>query len=577
MNQIVNKIKPTPAKEHKIFRRDISLFLVGVAVLVLLNLVAQRYFFRVDLTEENRYSISDATKNLLRNVERPVHVTVYLEGDLPVRIKLLQKSIRETLAEFQVYAGSNLTYRFVDPLKATSNEDRKDFFLELNELGIQQTNLFGEEDGKRIQKVTFPGAVVRYNNQEAGVLFLKGDPAASFEETVNQSIESIEYELATAIRKLAVAEKKKIGLIQGQGELQAKDIAGLTDALSEFYEVYEVNLPEKQNIPPYDVLLICKPTETFSKEDKYKLDQYIMQGGKVMLFMDPLAIDMDSLDAGNSFAFPRDINLDDQLFRYGVRINKNLVQDIKSGDYPIVVGNIGEQPQIVPLQWPFFPIVNSYSSHPIVKNMDAIYLRFISDIDTVQAEGVKKTPLIFTSQYSRVLSTPVIVNLEELRQAPDPAYFRSGPQAVAYLLEGTFTSVFKNRVLPDMANPDAFVDKSIPTKMVVVSDGDLIRNDINPRTGNPFPLGYDPFTEKMFANQDFVINALSYLMDEEGIILARAKEIQIRPLDQVQVKNQGTLWQMVNLVLPVLLLGIFGVVKYYVRKRKYTRFPTKNS
>lgn len=577
MNKIASKIKSTPVKEHNVFRHDISLFLVGLVVLILLNIVAQRYFFRIDLTEENRYSISDATKNLLWDLERPVHVTVYLEGELPAGFKRLQKSVRETLEEFQVYAGSNFTYRFVDPLQATSDENRKDFFLELNALGIQQTNLFDEEDGKRIQKVTFPGAVVRYHNQEAGVMLLKGNRTASAEETLNQSIESIEYELATAIRKLAVAEKKKVGLIKGHGELQAKDIAGLTDALSEFYEVYEVNLPEKQNIPPYDALLICKPTEAFSKEDKYKLDQYIMQGGKVMLFMDPLAIDMDSLDAGNSFAFPRDINLDDQLFRYGLRINKNLVQDIKSGVYPIVVGNLGEQPQIVPLQWPFFPIVNSYSAHPIVKNMDAIYLRFISNIDTVQAEGVKKTPLIFTSQYSRVLSTPVIVNLEELRQAPDPAYFRSGPQVVAYLLEGSFTSLFKNRVLPDIANPDAFVDESMPTKMIVVADGDLIRNDINPRTGNPFPLGYDPFTEKMFANQDFVINALSYLMDKDGIIMARAKEIQIRPLDQVQVKNQGTLWQMLNLILPILLLGTFGVVKYYVRKRKYARFSTNNS
>lgn len=574
MNRVVNKIKPIPAKGNKIFRRDISLFLVGLIGLLLLNIIAQRYFFRIDLTEENRYSISDATKNLLRDLEKPISITVYLEGDLPAGFKRLQKSIRETLEEFQVYAGNNLTYRFVDPLKATSDESRKDFFLKLNELGIQQTNLFDEEDGKRMQKVIFPGAVVRYNNQEAGVMLLKGDRAAGAQETLNQSIENIEYELATAIRKLAVSERKKVGLIKGHGELESQDIAGLTQALSEFYEVYEVNLPEKESMPPYDALLICKPTSAFSKEDQYKLDQYIMQGGKVMLFMDPLAIDMDSLDAGNSFAIPRDINLDDQLFRYGVRINKNLVQDIKSGVYPIVVGNMGNQPQIVSLPWPFFPIVNNYSPNPIVRNLDAIYLRFVSNMDTVRAEGVEKMPLIFTSQYSRVLNTPVIVNLAELRQAPDPAYFQAGPQAVAYLLEGTFTSLFKNRVLPDIAAPDSFVEKSVPTKIIVCSDGDLIRNDINPRTGKPFPLGYDPFTEKMFANKDFVMNALSYLVDEDGIILARAKEIQIRPLDQVKVSKEGTLWQIINLVLPMLLIIGFGLVKYYIRKRRYTRFQT---
>ncbi len=574
MNQVVNHKKTGLAKENKILRRDISLFIVGLAGFVLLNVLVQNFFFRIDLTEENRYSVSEATKNLLRNLEGPVYVTVYLEGDLPVKIKPLQKSIRETLEEFQVYAGRNLSYRFVDPLTATSNENRKEFFLQLNTLGIQQTNLFGEEDGKRIQKITFPGAVVRYNNQEAGVMLLKGDRAAGAEEALNQSIEGIEYELATAIRQLTTTEKKKIGLIKGHGELEPVDIAGLTQALSEFYDLYEVNLPEKDSIPAYDAIMINKPTEPFSRADQYKLDQYIMQGGKVLFFLDPLAIDMDSIGASGSFAFPREVKLDDQLFRYGVRINKNLVQDVKSGVYPFVVGNLGDQPQIVPLQWPFFPIVNRYSEHPIVKNLDAVYLRFVSDMDTVQAQGVKKTPLVFTSEYSRVLTTPVIVTLDELRAAPQPEQYNSGPQAVAYLLEGNFTSLFKNRVLPDIAQPQQFIEKSVPTKLLVCSDGDLIRNDFNQRTNKPFPLGFDPITERVFANKEFVLNTLSYLIEEEGIITARAKEIKIRPLDQVKVQQESTQWQLLNLLLPLVLIGGFGMIKFFIRKKKYTGFST---
>lgn len=570
----MNKVKTKPIRrDRRIVKRDFSLFAVAVVGLIVLNILSQQYFFRLDLTEENRYSIAEATKNMLRALDHPVHVTVYLEGDMPAGFQRLQKSIRETLEEFQVYAGDELSFRFVDPLKATDDAGRKDFFLKLNQMGIQQTNLFDEENGQRIQRVIFPGAVVRYNNQEAGVMLLKGDRAASAEETLNQSIENLEYELASAIQKLATKEKKKIGLMRGHGELAA-DIAGLTQALSEYYQLYEVNLPEKEAVPAYDAIIIGKPTEPFSREDKYKLDQYIMRGGKVMFFLDPLAIDMDSLEAGSSFGFVRDVNLDDQLFKYGVRVNKNLVQDIKSGVYPIVVGNLGEQPQIVSLPWPFFPIVNNYADHPIVRNLDAIYLRFVSSIDTVAAPGVEKTPLIFTSPYSRVLSTPIVVDLQELRQEPDPEAFRSGPQAVAYLLEGTFTSVFKNRILPEIADKDAFMDKSQPTKMIVVADGDLIRSDINPRTNQPMPLGFDMFTKRTFANRAFILNALAYLMEENGLIMARSKEIQIRPLDQVAVDKYGTLWQIVNLGLPILLIVGFGVVKYYVRKRKYARFPS---
>ncbi len=561
-----------PSKENPIFRRDISLFLTGLAVLVVLNLLAQYYFFRVDLTEDHRYSVSEATQDLLRRLERPVMVTVYLEGDLPAGMQRLQQSIRETLDEFKVYAGRNLSYRFVDPLKATTDAQRKDFFLRLNELGIQQTNLFDQENGKRIQKVIFPGAVIRHNDQEAGVMLLKGDRTAGAQQALNQSVEGIEYELASTIRQLAVTDKPTVGLLRGHGELEGVEIAGLTQALSEMYALHEVNLLVQDSIPPYEVLMVNKPTQAFSEADKYKLDQYIMQGGKVMFFLDPLGIDMDSVGAGGSIAIPRELNLDDQLFRYGVRINKNLVEDIKSGVYPIVVGNVGSQPQIVPLPWPFFPIVNRYGDSPMVRNLDALYLKFVSNMDTVQAADVRKTPLVYTSPYSRVASTPVVVNLEELRQAPQPENFRSGPQPVAYLLEGRFTSVFRNRILPGIADPATFVEKSVPTRMIVFADGDMIRNEVNRRTNAAFPLGYDPITEKTFANQDFVLNALSYLTDENGLITARAKEIQVRPLDPVKIQRESLRWQLLNLAAPLLLLAVIGVVKYYVRKRKYTGF-----
>ncbi|MFP4093433.1 MAG: gliding motility-associated ABC transporter substrate-binding protein GldG [Cyclobacteriaceae bacterium] len=560
---------PTAPKEHKAFWKDVSRFALGLIALFLFNLLAQNYFFRLDLTEEKRYTINEATKEMLRNLDERLVVTIYLEGDINPSFRRLQKSIEETLVEFEVYAGAELDYRFENPLEGLDRQQQQEMMVKLNDLGIEPTRVFDEEGANRQQKLIFPGALISQGTQQAGVMLLSGDRAAGAEEALNQSIENVEYQLASGIRKLVAAEKKSVGLVQGHGELAGAEIASLAETLAEYYEMYDVFLPGLDSIPDLDVLLVNKPTEAFSKADQYKLDQYIMRGGKVMFFLDALRIEMDSLGADGSIAFPYDLGLDELLFRYGVRINKTLVQDIKSGVYPIVVGEIGGQPQIRPLQWPFFPIANRYGNHPTVKNMDAVYFRFVSEIDTVQAAGVVKTPLVYSSEYSRVLQTPMIVDLNELRTAPQPENFRAGPQALAYLLEGNFTSVFRNRVLPEMASPNSFREQSEDTKLVVVADGDFVKNDVNPQTGQPIPLGYDPITERTFANQDLVINLLSYLTDEDGLINARAKEIQIRPLDQVQVKQQAIMWQVLNLAGPVLLIMLFGVVKYYLRKRKY--------
>ena len=553
--------------------RDLSKLAIGIVGLFLLNVLAQQFFFRIDLTEEKRYSIMEATQSLLRHLDRPVDVTVYLEGEgLPPDFRRLQRSVRETLDEFSVYAGGNLTYRFVDPLDATSPEQRQAFIEDLGRAGIQPNRVFAEEDGRRIQKLVLPGAIIAADSNQTAAMLLNGDRAAGSQEVLNQSIENVEYELASAIRRVVTAERKKVALIRGHDELPARDIAGLTQAISTTYDLYELALPDKDRIPPYDALLICQPQEEFSTADQYKLDQYIMQGGKVMFFIDPLRIDMDSVGENGSFAFPLDIKLEDQLFRYGVRINPTLIQDINSGVYPIVVGDVGGQPQIVPLPWPFFPIVNRYGDHPIARNLDAIYLRFVSSIDTVGAAGIRKTPLIYTSPYSRVLTTPIVVDLNELRLEPDPTQYRSGPQAVAYLLEGAFSSVFKNRILPEGVDQASYRERGVPTQIIVCSDGDLVRNEVNRQNNTPYPLGFDPITERTFANEDFVLNALAYLTDEEGLISARTKEIQVRPLDKVKVEAQGTLWQVVNLVMPIVLIIAFGGVKYYIRRQRYARF-----
>ncbi|MEQ9439753.1 MAG: gliding motility-associated ABC transporter substrate-binding protein GldG [Cyclobacteriaceae bacterium] len=563
---------PVPVqRERKVFWRDISKLGLGVVALFFLNVLAQNYFFRLDLTEENRYSLSEATKNVLEGLEQDVEVTVYLEGELPPGFQRLQRSVEETLDDFQAYAGGRLRFRFVDPLTSVSSAQRNAFFFTLDSLGIEITRVFDEENGSRIQRTIVPGAIVRSGNQEAGVMLLKGDKGASAAQQLNQSIEGVEYELASAIRQVTASGRKQIAIMRGHGELPSVEMGSLIDALSKTYDVYELFLPQSEEIAPVDAVIIAKPQEAFSREDQYKLDQYLMRGGKALFFLDALQIDMDSLGSEGSFAFPMTTGLDDMLFRYGVRINPTLVQDIESGQYPIVVGNMGDQPQIRLLPWPFFPVANNYAPHPMVRNLDAVYLRFVSTIDTISTPKITKTPLIYTSQYSRVLSTPIVVDLNELRQAPEPARFQEGPQAVAYLLEGTFTSVFKNRILPGGVPTGNFHPESMPTQMLVVSDGDVVRNELDPQNNRPLPLGFDPFTERTFANQDFVMNALAYLVDESGLIQSRTKEVRLRSLDQVKVQAEATKWQLINLLLPLLLIGLFGVVKFYIRRRRYTR------
>nr|WKN40262.1 gliding motility-associated ABC transporter substrate-binding protein GldG [Tunicatimonas sp. TK19036] len=559
-------------RERKVFWRDISKLGVGVVALFFLNVLAQNYFFRLDLTEENRYSLSGATKNLLEGLEQDVEITVYLEGELPPGFQRLQRSVEETLGDFQAYAGGNLRFRFVDPLTTVSSEQRNAFFFTLDSMGIEVTRVFDEENGSRIQRLIVPGAVVRSGGQEAGVMLLKGDKGASAQDQLNQSIEGVEYELASTIRQVTASRRKQVAIMRGHGELPSVEMGSLIDALSQTYDVYELFLPQSEEIAPVDAVIIAKPLEAFSREDQYKLDQYLMRGGKALFFMDALQIDMDSLGSEGSFAFPLKTGLDDMLFRYGVRVNPTLVQDIESGQYPIVVGNMGDQPQIRLLPWPFFPVVNKYASHPMVRNLDATYLRFASTMDTIATPRVTKTSLVYTSQYSRVLTTPIVVDLNELRQAPEPERYQNGSQPVAYLLEGTFTSVFKNRILPEGLPTKDFRSESIPTKMLVVSDGDVVRNELDPQNNRPLPLGFDPFTERTFANQDFVMNALAYLVDESGLIRARTKEVRLRPLDQVKVKAESTKWQFINLVLPLVLIGAFGIVKFYIRRRRYTRF-----
>ncbi|SHJ73636.1 gliding-associated putative ABC transporter substrate-binding component GldG [Reichenbachiella agariperforans] len=552
---------------------NILQFLIGVMVLVIINQLVDRFPIRIDLTEEKRYSISDASKEVLESLQEPVYVEVFLEGEMPAGFKRLQKAIRETLDQLEYYSDDQVVYTFKDPSAALSTKARNEYFRSLMQRGLQPTNLNYTRDGNKTEKLIFPGAIVSYYGKEIPVLLLKGNQGASAEEQLNQSIEGIEYELVSAIRNLSTDVKKNVGLILGHQEPDSLNLAGLTGALSEKYNVFKVDLPSRTaDLSVYDAVILPKPTTLFSAQEKYLLDQYIMQGGKALLFLDALRVNMDSASGEGTYAFPYELGLDDMLFKYGVRINRNFVQDIFSGEFPIVAGMTGDQPQIRMLPWPFFPNINTFGDHPITKNLDVIQMKFVSTIDTVKADGVTKTPLLMTSQYSMVSSTPVKVAFNELQKNLKPERFTAGSQVTSYLLKGNFTSLYKNRILPDGVDKTKFKENGEEAVILVCADGDMIRNEFDLQSGEPLELGLSPYNQQKFANADFVLNTLDYMLNEEGVITSKAKEISIRPLDKVKVANEKLWWQLFNLVLPIVLLVTYGVVRVYLRKRKYAKF-----
>lgn len=542
----------------------------GLVLVLVVNMAAEFYFFRIDLTEENRYTIKQATQELLENLDDEVFIEVYLAGDLNAGFKRLQKSIEEILAEFRIASDNKINFIFSDPEVAASQKAQSEFMSDLVAKGITPTNVIDNKGGQRTEKIVFPGALISYGGFEKGVTLLKGNRALTSDQVLNQSIEGLEYELTSAIYQLVNTDRKRIGLLTGNGELDSLQLASFNNALLDHYDVFKIDIQRKQSIENYDLLISPKPTRGFSELDKLKLDQYVMRGGKLLLLIDKMDAVMDSASRQDYFAFPYELNLDDLLFKYGVRINPDLIQDKIAARYPIVTGMVGNRPQLMQMDWPFFPLVNQYAVHPITRNLDASMLRFASSMDTVKAQGVKKTPLIYSSTGSRKLGAPVKVSVNDLRLNVDPNQFQEGPIPIGYLLEGEFTSLFRGRFLPTGADTTSLIEKSQPTKIVVIADGDLARNDVNPRTGQPQQLGFDPISSYTFANQDLLLNAVAYLIDEAGLINARNKEVKIRPLNKARIVDERSYWQMINLMAPVVLIILFGLIYSFVRKRKYT-------
>lgn len=554
-------------------RRDLITLFLTIIILILLNFVGTFVFHRFDLTSEKRYTLSDATKKVLKNLNDIVYVKVYLEGEFPAGFKRLRNETKEMLDEFRTYANDNIEYEFINPSSNSDKKQREEIYKQLYNKGLLPTNLEVKEENGTSQQIIFPGAIVSYKGRERPWQLLKTQLGQSSEGQLNNSIQALEYEFASCIRNLNIVMKPEIAFIEGHGELDTLGVKDITEALGEFYIVRRIKINEQlRALDELKAIIIAKPDSAFSERDKFIIDQYVMKGGKILWAIDPLNTSVDSLKKlRQTMAIGNDLNLDDLFFRYGVRLNPNLILDMQSAGIPINKAMRGERPRIQLMPWIFTPLASPVNKHPISKNLDVVKIEYGSSIDTLATKDVTKSVLLQSSKYTKTLTAPVRVDLNYLTGTPDETKFINSFQSIAVLLEGKFTSLYKNRIPPKISTDSAigFKEHSVKTNMIVIADGDIIRNDIQPSTGKALELGFDKYANQMYGNKNFILNCMNYLCDDSGLMAIRSRELTLRLLDKKKLKNEKLKWQLINTTLPLLIIILFGIIQNFIRKRKY--------
>lgn len=577
---MVEKKKENKGGGKRLNRRDALVrFGLLLAIIVLANVVSNFFYFRWDMTAEKRYSISNPSKQLLRNLKDEVTIKVYLTGELNAQLERLRKSTENMLKEFRSYGGTKVEYEFFDPMAIKNLDERKKFMMDLIQRGMAPTNSVSQTKTSKSESLVFPYAMVAYGGREYPVNLLENQIGYDAAEIINHSEILLEYKLINAIKKLSQYRPPRIGFVEGNGELNELETADLKQTLEGLqYEVKRLDLRTNVNIPErFDAVIVARPTIPFNEQDKFKLDQYVMRGGKIMWLMDGTNVNMDSVSFSPSGqnVEATDFNLDDQLFKYGARINGDVVQDIGlSDEIQLVVGKVGDAPQTQAFKWYYYPLLVADNNHAIVRNLGPVVAHFASTVDTIRNPGVNKTILLHTTDYAKTQLAPTRVGFSILMGKPNPDYYKQPQLPVAVLLEGEFESVFKNRLSPeflsatDTIDKIKFIEKSPKSKMIVIGDGDMIRNDIR-SDSSVYQLGFNKYNGRQYGNKEFLLNCLEYLIDDSGIFETRNKEVKVRLLDTVKANNERLMWQLLNLVLPVVVILLFALGFTFIRRRKY--------
>ncbi|NQV53078.1 MAG: gliding motility-associated ABC transporter substrate-binding protein GldG [Flavobacteriales bacterium] len=552
---------------------DLMGLIIGLASIFLVNYLGSFLFERFDLTAEKRYTLSDATISTLEELEDVIFIRVYLDGDLPTEFREMRASTKEMLDDMRAYAGANLEYEFINPSASPQEEERVDVYKELTRQGLQFTNIRMRAGDKVSEQIIFPGAILSFNGKETPIQLLKSQAGSEQSEMIELSIQQLEYAFMSGIQKLGTTTDLHVAFIEGHGELDKLETADAERALSEFYAVERITIDEQLGaLDGLDAIIIAQPDSAFSEKDKFIIDQFIMRGGKVMWCIDPVFARMDSLKQSQfTMGLVLEHNLTDQLFKYGARLNNDLVLDLEALPIPIVTGMVGNQPNYEMFTWYYMPLISGHEGHPISNNMERLRSEFVSTLDLVDVDGVTGHPLLQTSEKSRLVNAPTRISFNMLRETPRYEMYSGGPYTVGALLEGSFPSVFKNRLPKQIVDNQGiqFLEKSEPTKMIVVSDGDIFKNELSRSEEKFYALGYYKYTDQMYGNREFLLNAMNYLLDDSGLINVRNKEYKIRLLDQAKVDEKRYYWQGLNTAFPIMLVLMLGGLRMWLRRRTY--------
>lgn len=584
---MIKKLFKKPDAKANVKRTHLLQLVLGLVLILFFNIVGYYIFARLDLTSEKRYTLSKSTKKMLKSVDDVVFIRCYLEGDIPADYKRLRNETKEMINQFRSY-NPNIEFEFRNPNDFKDKKEQAEFYQRLFEMGFQPILKTSQQKDGQVRQYMFPYLEITHKGEKK-IVSLISTKGTGEESIINSSVQNLEYNIYNGIRSLMTTSKDRVAIIRGHGEWELASIWDFITGVNEFYAVDTLTINERLNAltereydsvknnvtmrNKYKALVIAKPLSVFSYKDLYILDQFVMHGGRILWLVDPLLCSMDSLQANpETFAVTNYTGVEDPLFKYGVRLNTNLVMDMQAAKVPIVTGVYGDNtPQFSFFPWNFFPVVSPNPNHIITSKINPVKLEFVSSIDTIQ-NNITKTPLLVSSANSRIMNTPAIISLEMLKQKQDPRLFNMPNLNLAMLLEGKFTSAFKNRLSPEMETNQeiAFKDEcDTINAMIVVADGDIIRNDFT--SGQMLPLGYDKYTKEMFGNKEFLINALNYLTDDHDMIPLRSREVLMRKLDQARVEREKLNWQVVNVGIPIIFIMVIGVIISFIRKRKYVK------
>ena len=582
--------------------RSLLQFVTLVVAVIVVNVASDLFYQRFDLTKEKRYTLSEATHGLVDRLDETLYVEVFLEGEFPTEYRRLKNATRDMLNEYQHISRGNIVYKFTDVLGDKEVKEKENILQQFSGKGLQITRPEVGMDETTSERYIIPAALVKYKGKEYPLNLLKREFGRSLDDDINASIELLEYEIGNVIRKCIARKKIRIAFTEGHNELDEVDVADISKSLNEFYLVDRINInltdtsctkqflgrmqlnPEKageillkgvmQQMNQYDALIVAKPRLNFLDEELFLIDQYVMSGGKVIWLAEPLIAEMDSVAKyGSIMTADYNLNINDLLFRYGVRINLDLIQDLNCHGIPVLAQGGSGKPGFMP--WLFYPLFAPEGDHPIVRNLTSVWGRFVSSIDTLPNKDVSKTVLLQSSETSRKASNPANVSMELLRLKPTQEMFRNPKNISAVLLEGKFKSLFAHRRAMKNRSPIEFKSEVSDNAMIVISDGDLIANQTNKERNQVFPLGMDKYATKAFgekvefANKKFFLNCVDYLCDDSNLIEVRSKKITLRLLDKAKVKAEKTKWQAINMIFPVLALVLFGLINFWIRRRRY--------